>query len=121
MELGVVAKLFADIIIVFIFRAVIQLLRSRGAKHWPSIEAEVMTVEESSGGCLSVELTYKYRMAGELYTGTHTEPFLWVHSVNTYLEPRRVIIVRIKPGQPEFSVVRDRDLYSCAHGYRLES
>jgi hypothetical protein len=115
---------FADVLIIFIIRAVIQLFRSRKARSWPVARAEVTTAEEGSGGCLTAELTYKYKIDGELYTGTHTEPFLWAGSVKSYLEqcsPGGEIVIRVKPGTPESSVVRDRDLYFHAHGYRLDS
>ena len=116
--------MFADVIIVFIVRVVIQFFRSRKAKSWPTAKAEVMTAEERSASCLTAELTYKYRINGELYTGTHAEAFLWAGSLKSYLEqcsPGSMIIVRVKPGEPGSSVVRDRDLYFLAHGYRFES
>ena len=116
--------MFADVIIVFTVRAVIQLFRSGRAKSWPTVKAKVTTANEGSGWCLTVELTYKYKIDGELYTGTHTEPFLWAGSAKYYLEqchPGNEIVIRVKPGDLESSVVRDRDLYFQAHGYRLES
>jgi hypothetical protein len=83
-----------------------------------------MTAQEGPNGCLTVEITYKYRIDGELYTGTHTEPFLLDSSLKCFLEecsPGGEIIVRMRPGDPESSFVRDRDLYFRAHGYRLDT
>jgi len=116
--------LFADVIIVFIVRALIQFFRSRKARDWPTVKAEVMTAQQTRGGCLTAEITYKYRINGELYTGTHTEPFLSASSLSCYLEkcsPGSVVTVRLKPGEPDSTIVRERDVYLEAHGYRIES
>jgi hypothetical protein len=118
--------LFGDILIAFVIRAVTQLLRSYRAKSWPIVTAKVTTAEErhSGIGCTVVELTYKYRMNGVLFTGSHAEPFLWTGSARNYVEEHSrgsELIVRVKPGVPESSVVRDRDLYFHAHGYRLDA
>jgi hypothetical protein len=118
--------LFADVLIVFIVRALIQIFRSQRARSWSVVKGKVTTAQKSGGGigCTVVELTYKYRVNGELYTGSHTEPFLSAGSARSYLEqcePGSKLIVRVRPGMPESSFVRDKDLYFHAHGYRLES
>ena len=118
--------MFADVLIVFIVRALIQLFRSQRARSWSVVEGEVTTADKPTGGfgCVVVELTYNYRVNGELYTGSHTEPFLSDGSAGDYLEqlqPGSKLVVRVRPGMPESSFVRDKDLYLHAHGYRLES
>lgn len=116
--------MFADVLVVFIVRAAIQLYRSSTARRWPTVKAKVMTAQEGSAVCVVVELSYKYRIDGELYTGTHNEPFFWPGSARSYLEQCATgneLVVRVKPGDPESSVVRERDLYFHAHGYRLDS
>ncbi len=118
--------MFGDVLIAFLVRALIQTVRSQLAKSWPIVKGGVTTAQERRGafGCMVVDLTYKYRVEGELYTGMHAEPFLWVGSAKSYLEqcaPGSELIVRVKPGVPGASFVRDRDLYFHAHGYRLES
>ncbi len=118
--------MFGDVLIVFLVRALIQMVRSRRAKSWPVVAGKVTTAQRRIGsiGCMVVDLTYQYRVDGELYTGTHAEPFLWAGSAKNYLEqcaPGSKLIVRVRPGVPAASFVRDRDLYFHAHGYRLES
>jgi hypothetical protein len=118
--------LFGDVLIVFLVRALIQMVRSQRAKSWPTVKGEVTTAQEriAAIGCMVVELTYNYRLNGELYTGSHAEPFLWAGSARNYLEqcqPGSELIVRLRPGRPESSFVRDKDLYFRAHGYGLES
>ena len=117
--------MFADVLIVFLIRALIQIFRSQRARSWPVVKSEVTTAEKGAGGtgCMVGELTYQYRINGELYTGSHTEPFLSAGSAKSYLEqhaPGSQLIVRTRPEQPDSSFVRDRDLYFDAHGYRLE-
>ncbi len=70
--------MFADVLIVFLIRALIQFFRSHRAKSWPIVKGEVTTSQKGAGGfgCIVVVLTYTYRLDGELYTGSHTEPFL---------------------------------------------
>ena len=118
--------MFGDVLIVFLVKALIQMVRSQRAKSWPIVKGEVTTAQERIGaiGCMVVELTYNYRLNGELFTGSHVEPFLLGDSARNYLEqcqPGSELIVRVRPGRPESSFVRDRDLYFRARGYGLES
>jgi len=116
--------LFADVLIVFLVRTVVQLFRSHRARSWPSVKGEVTTSQKLRSACIVVELTYTYRVDGELYTGTLEEPFASIGSAESFLShygPGSEITVRVKPGNSECSFVRERDLYFAAHGYRLES
>jgi hypothetical protein len=59
-----------------------------------------------------VEIVYAYRFEGELYTGIHEEPFLLADSLTDYVErfaEGRSVVVRVKPGNPEVSVVCEGD------------
>ena len=116
--------MFADVLIVFLVRALIQVFRSQRARSWPVVKGEVTTAQKGHGGCIVVDLTYRYRFDAELYSGSHAELFLSVGSARSYLEqyqPGSELIVRVRPGVPESSFVRDRDSYFHTHGYRLES
>jgi hypothetical protein len=118
--------LFADVLIVFIVRISIQFFRSLRAKSWPVVKAKVTMAERSGGGfgCMVVELVYDYDFNGKYYSGNHSEPFLSAGAAKEYLEEHSTdteLLVRLDPGNPDFSVVRDRDLYFHAHGYRLDS
>ena len=58
----------------------------------------------------SVEFPYSYRVDGELYTGLHEEPcFLSEAEYMERFRKGRTFVVRVKPGQPELSVVREKD------------
>jgi hypothetical protein len=59
-----------------------------------------------------VEIAYSFRFKGELYTGLHEEPFLLGDSVADYVErfaEGRSAVVRVKPGNPEVSVLCEDD------------
>lgn len=104
--------IFADVFFFYIFKAVVNWVRARGSRKWPSVEATVLADPDRGGvGCLKVEIFYSYRFDGELYTGSHDEPFL-IDSTKEYAArfPKDgSLVVRIKPGEPEVSVVRDED------------
>jgi hypothetical protein len=62
-------------------------------------------------GGTKVEIVYSYRYQGELYTGMHTEPCFGSDSENMQnrFPHGRTFIVRVKPDEPEVSVLRDDD------------
>ena len=105
--------IFADVFFFYIFKAVVNWVRARGSRKWPSVEATVLADPDRNRGvgCLNVEIFYSYRFDGELYTGSHDEPFL-IDSTKEYAArfPKDgSLVVRVKPGEPEVSVVRDED------------
>src|SRR3974390_625422 len=81
----------------------------RSAK-WPRAEA-IVTAEPTRFTAFArwtVEVPYTYRVQGELYTGLHQEPSLGGVS-SAFLQrfaKGRHFVVRVKPGEPEVSVVR---------------
>src|ERR1700730_13778359 len=99
--------LFASVV-----RSAWNWLNGFGSGKWPSvtatITAEPMRIDRFGGN--TVEIVYAYRFEGELYTGLHEEPCFF--SESDYMErfPKgRSFMVRVKPGEPEISVVRDED------------
>jgi len=59
----------------------------------------------------TIEIVYSYRFEGELYTGLHEEP-VFAGSGTEYMErftKGGKFFVRVKPGEPEVSVLRDAD------------
>lgn len=85
-----------------------------GTDRWPSANATVTAPPRSFEGigCPRVEIVYSFRVNGELYTGFHEEPFLSTNSLAEYVErfgEGRNLIVRVKPDNPEVSVMRERD------------
>jgi hypothetical protein len=110
-----------DALFEYLLRALVYGLRV--IMRWPSVisagqwllaNATVTTPPRSSEGiaCRTVEIVYAFRVKDELYTGLHEEPFLSTESLTDYIErfgEGRHVIVRVKPGNPEVSVVREED------------
>jgi hypothetical protein len=91
-----------------IFGSVRNWLIAFGSGKWPSVNAMISAEPTRVGS--AVEIVYSYRFDGELYTGLHEEPCFF--SESEYMErfPKgRSFVVRVKPGEPEISVVRDED------------
>ena len=118
--------LVLDIYVEFIVRVIIRLLRARGSKAWPVIKGKITGINLRPGGfgCAVADVAYSYRSDGELYTGTDAVPFVWTSTAENYLEghPRgSELLVRVSPGDPGVSVVRQKDMYLHAHGFRVEA
>jgi hypothetical protein len=115
--------LVLDIYVEFLIRAVIRFFKARGSASWPVTTAKVTAASLRRGlGCAVADIVYNYRFDGELYTGTDANPFLLTPSAESYLEdhPRgSELLLRVRPGSPNDSVVRQDDLYRHAHGYQL--
>ena len=103
---------FIDVIIGYIARATRNAWRSGGSAEWAVVEA-IVTADptKSSGyGGTSVEIVYSYRFKGELYTGLHEEPcFVAASKYMERFAKGRTFMVRVKPDEPEVSVVHDDD------------
>jgi hypothetical protein len=83
------------------------------SQKWPRAEATV-TAEPAGFRALArytVEVPYTYHFQGELYTGLHEEPSfggVGAAFLRRFAGGRR-FIVRVKPGEPEVSVMREGD------------
>jgi hypothetical protein len=100
--------------LVYALRVIIRWPKVAGSGQWPLANATVTAPPRSSEGlgCPTVEIVYSYRVKGELYTGLHEEPFLSTGALTTYVErfgEGRHIVIRVKLGNPEVSVVCERD------------
>ncbi len=98
----------------YALRAVVRWPRVWGCDKWPLANATVTAPPtRSSGiGCPVVQIIYSFRFKGELYTGLHEEPFFLADSVIDYVErfsEGRSMVVRVKPDEPEVSVVCEED------------
>ena len=106
--------LFLDLWIEFAFRVIIRLFRDFTSRSWPINRAEATSVSYRPGvvGCALAEVTYKYKVQGETYTGFSAKPFLWGGSAKTYIEQHfvgSVFPLRVNPKRPDSSIMRDLD------------
>ncbi|MFZ1141454.1 MAG: DUF3592 domain-containing protein [Candidatus Sulfotelmatobacter sp.] len=118
--------LVIDIVIEFLFRSLVRLVRAQRTKSWPVATAEVTGTHYRPGGfgCTVLKITYQFEFGGKRYASVDAKPFLWTSSAKEYSEQHSAgseLLVRVKPGKPEFSIVRDNDIYVHAHGYGLET
>jgi len=97
----------------YLFKSIWTWSASFGVGKWATADAVVtgdpVRVEGFFGA--TVEIVYSYRVEGELYTGLHEE-LAFMGSDSEYMErftKGRTFVVRVKPGEPEVSVVRDDD------------
>ena len=100
-------------ILFYLLRSIWTWLASSSAGKWATADATVTEDPVRVAGFpgSTVEVVYSYRVGGELYTGLHEEPE-FMGSGSEYMKrfPKgRSFVVRVKPGQPEVSVVRDSD------------
>lgn len=118
--------LVIDIYVEFLFRAIVRFFRAFGSTSWPVVTAKITAsyCDPRGFGCAVANIAYKYRLDDEPYTGTDANPFVWSSSARDYLEkhpPASELLIRVKPGTPELSVVRQDDLYRQSHGYQVQT
>lgn len=100
--------------IFYAFKRALLWLGACRSSPWPLASGTVTATPTSSEelGCPTVEIVYSYRVKGELYTGLHEEPFVSTDALTDYVERLgrgKSIVVRVKPDNPEVSVVCERD------------
>jgi len=101
--------------LVYLFKRAAQWFRARGSRRWASANATVTAppITTFRNFRQTVEVVYSYRFEGELYTGIHEELFLFGgHSLTDYVSrfgKGDLLVVRVKPGEPEVSIVRGDD------------
>ena len=107
---------------VYAFKRVAQWARARGSDSWASASATVTAppVVTFRNFRQTVEIVYSYRFESELYTGIHEELFLFGgHSLTAYVArfgKGNPLVVRVKPGEAEVSIVRGDDQNTLAPG-----
>src|SRR5262245_15432549 len=103
----------ADIVYGYLIRTVIHLFKSRGSHQWPKENGTVLVSSTSNGyGGAVAEIIYSYTYQGRYCSGRHERPFMSSDSAKRYAAgfPKTShIVVRIKPGEPTTSIVRDDD------------
>jgi hypothetical protein len=105
---------FADIFVEFFVRVVMRMVRIFSSRSWPTLTGEVTAsnYQKASYGCDVAEISYKYRVDGELYTGMYEKPFISTVHGEDYvarLPSGTEMVLRIKPGEPSVSVMVTKD------------
>ena len=110
---------FADVIVgyfVTLFRIVSRIARARRSEGWPEITATVSGASCQTSFYLPrpvAEIIYTYRFDGGFYGGVDEKPFFVESSAREYARQFArgdSLVVRVKPGRPEVSIVPDRHI-----------
>jgi hypothetical protein len=117
---------FLDIYVEYFVRVVISLFKRWNARSWKVVTAEITNTGYRRGGigCAVADISYKYEIDGQVYTGTNSVPFISNGAAKDYVErysPNNQLLIRVRPEVPGSSVVREVDLYRVEHGFRLET
>jgi hypothetical protein len=106
--------LVLDIFVVYLLRVLVRAWRRRGTSEWMPQQAkiEIVSCPLITWGCPIVELVYLYKIDNETYSGSESIPFIWRSSAEGYARDQArggVLTVRVKPGDPEISILRSED------------
>jgi hypothetical protein len=113
---------FADLYMVYFFKTLVCWFKFWGSENWPTMEAVVTdrpNISSGASGCPIVEISYKYRVDGELHTGLQEESFLLSNSARDFaalFERDANVAIRVKPGRPEVSTLCRVDQISGRSG-----
>jgi hypothetical protein len=105
---------YIDILIGYLIRAAIRLVKLRRSDGWPLEQAVVSssTCPLAPYGGPVAEIGYTYNHAGGYYAGIHSEPFILRSSAEEYAAKFAVgshVTIRIDPRRPETSILREDD------------
>jgi hypothetical protein len=117
---------FLDIYVEYFVRVIIRFFKRWNARSWDIVTAEVTDTDYRRGGigCAVADVSYRYEIDGQVYTGTNSVPFISDGSAKDYVEhysPKNRLLIRAKAEDLGSSVVREADLYRVEHGFRLET
>jgi hypothetical protein len=109
---------FADVIVgyfITLLRIISRILRTRRSKGWREITATVSGASSRTSSYMPrpvAEIVYTYRLDGGFYGGVDEKPYFFESSAKQYANQFARgdnLVVRVKPGAPEESVVRNED------------
>ena len=109
---------FADVFVgyfITLFRIISRLVRARRSEGWPKIAATVSGASCQTSSYMPrpvAEIVYTYRFEDGFYGGVDEKPFFFESSAQEYAQQFArgdPLVVRVKPGSPEVSIVPDRD------------
>jgi len=105
---------YLDVIVGYLIRLVIRLVKAHGTDAWPVEKAKVSasSCPPAPYGGPFAEVCYTYVHEGGYFSGIHRRGFILRSSAEDYaarFPTDSGMIVRLKPRQPETSIVCDED------------
>jgi len=106
--------LVVDVFVVYLIRVLVRKWRQRGTSVWEPKKTRIASISRRlmAWGCPIVELVYVYKVDDKTFSGMESIPFLWGSSAEDYVRrnpPESSLTIRVKPGEPEISIMRDED------------
>ena len=105
--------LILDHITAYLVLATIQLFKARRARTWPKATARITAVHDPmTWGGPARDITFAYTWDGKPHTGTLRKVFVFESSAKQYsgsFSRGTDIVIRLKPGEPGVSIMRDED------------
>lgn len=98
-----------------LFRILVRIRRTNKSKDWREVTATVAGAScqtQSYAPRPVAEIVYTYRIDGGFYGGVDEKPFFFDSAARDYADRFTrgdTLVIRVKPGEPETSVVRDAD------------
>jgi hypothetical protein len=105
---------YFDLVIGYLIRTVIRMVKTRGSDFWTVEKGLVSasTCPAATYGGPVAEVSYTYNYEGGYFAGIHQKPFILRGSAEDYaaqFPAGSEVFVRVKPEQPQTSVVCDED------------
>lgn len=109
---------YADVVVgylITLFKILARTLKMRRSESWREATASVAGASCQTSLYMPhpvAEIVYTYRIDGGFYGGVDEKPFFLESSAKRYAEQfvrGDLIIVRVKPGEPELSILLDQD------------
>jgi hypothetical protein len=107
--------------LVSLFSMIVRKLRARRTSDWREAVATVVGASCQKSPFLPrpvAEIVHTYRIDGGFYGGVDEKPFFLDTSAETYADlfsRGDNLVVRVKPGHPEISIVCDEDVVVPNH------
>jgi hypothetical protein len=114
-----------DIFVEYLARQLVRLVRSWNARSWKIVKARITRSAYRAGGlgCAVADVAYTYEVNGRAYSAKNSVPFIFDMSARDYVahySPNTDLLTRVKPNDPNVSVVRENDMYRLNVGLQLE-
>jgi hypothetical protein len=109
---------FLDVFVgwlITLYRIVTRSVRARKTKEWRAISAVISSAAFQGEAYIPrpvALIAYTYHFEGGSYLGVDEKPFFFESSAKAYAAQFKrgcPLIIRVKPGEPETSIVLDKD------------
>jgi hypothetical protein len=106
--------LVLDYYVVYLVKLLIRVIKMRGSSKWPVTIATITDTDPFYGDKAypTAEVAYSYEVDGSPFEGSDKKPFVLLDSAKgyvTHFRPQSQVKIRVKPGNPSTTVIRNQD------------